>query len=101
MEDKEKDITIRTGTEGAEIINEMLSEKNQSAVDEKDKEEQKELTDEEKHELYIEALKKSKIKYKAIVHNGDKTINKFGSKYKKKRQKKNKATKKSRKANRK
>lgn len=87
--------------------------------------ETRELTDEEKRELFIAELKKSKqtfnpiknptkvvgrstvvnslgnerqIKEKAIITN--ETVNKFGAAYRKKRQRKNKMAKASRKANR-
>lgn len=59
------------------------------------------LTDEEKHEIYIKKLKESKIKYRPIVHKGNVTINKFGAKKRQERKRKNRATKESRKANRK
>jgi len=88
-------------------------------------EEPKELTDEEKHEIFIQALKESKIKFHPIK-NGVKTeviettdtllgrkhkmksrtvltnvtINQFGADYKKARKRKNRAQKASRKANR-
>jgi hypothetical protein len=64
------------------------------------KDEKRELTDEEKKEIYIQQLKESRIKFKPIVHKGKLTINKFDTNYKEKRRKKNKQTKISRKANR-
>jgi hypothetical protein len=61
----------------------------------------KELSDEEKHELFVKQLKESKIKFRPIKQVGNKTINKYGTAFKKKRKVKNKLAKKSRKANRK
>lgn len=63
--------------------------------------EDRELTEEEKKELYIKQLKESRIRFKnEPVHMGKVTVNKFGKNFKKKRATKNKLTKKSRKANR-
>jgi hypothetical protein len=71
-------------------------------------EEAKELTDEQKHEIFIEQLKQSKIKFHPIKHpfkNGmlltNITVNQFSADYRKKRQRKNKMAKASRRANRK
>jgi hypothetical protein len=90
-------------------------------------EEPKELTDEEKHEIFIQALKESKIKFHPLKHGtkitvvpsnevdvlGKKkpsrkekttltnvTVNQFGADYRKARKRKNRAQKLSRKANR-
>jgi len=90
-------------------------------------EEPKELTDEEKHEIFIEQLKASKIKFKPVKHFAVKntmvlteeldvlgrkkkrkdttiltnvTTNPYGTAYKKERRRKNKQQKASRKANR-
>lgn len=66
-------------------------------------EEGQELTDDEKRELLINGLKElnsSKSNFKPIIQKGNKTINNYGTTYKKKRQKKNKLQKKSRKINR-
>jgi hypothetical protein len=90
-------------------------------------EEPKELTDEEKHEIFINALKESKIKFHPIKHSTVKstwveteeldvlgrkkkrkdstiltnvTVNQFGADYKQKRKRKNRLQKASRKANR-
>jgi len=62
--------------------------------------ETRELTDEEKKEIYVLELKKSKQRFQPIKHNGNKTINQFDAKYKAKRQRRNKLAKASRKANR-
>jgi thiamine phosphate synthase YjbQ (UPF0047 family) len=63
-------------------------------------EEEKELTEEEKRELFIKALKDSKIRFKNVKHDGNITTVKFGTDYRKKRQRKNRMQKASRKANR-
>jgi hypothetical protein len=63
-------------------------------------EEEKELTEEEKHELFIKTLKESKIKFRNVKHDGNITTVKFGAEYRKKRQHKNRMQKASRKANR-
>ena len=62
--------------------------------------EEKELTEEEKRELFINALKESKIRFKNVKHNGNITTVKFGTAYRKERRRKNRAQKASRKANR-
>jgi hypothetical protein len=59
----------------------------------------KELTDEEKHELFIKQLKESKIKFKSVKQKGNKTTNQFNAAYKKNRKRKNKLQRKSRKKN--
>ena len=107
MNEDKRETIISTGSEGTEILNEMLSGEEVKLTEEEtniDEElidtEEEELTEEEKKELYIKALKESRIKYKPVTHKGNKTINKFGTDYKKKKRKKNKAVKKSRKANR-
>lgn len=60
----------------------------------------KELTEEEKHEIYVQQLKDSKITFKSTRHNGNITVTKFGKKFHKKRNQKNRISKASRKANR-
>jgi glutaredoxin len=60
----------------------------------------RELTDDEKKELYIKQLKESRRVFNPVKHNGNKTTNQFGSKYKQKRKRRNKLAKASRKANR-
>jgi len=65
-----------------------------------DEVETRELTDDEKKEIYVLELKKSKQKFQSVRHNGNKTTNQFDSNYKKKRKNRNKQTKASRKANR-
>lgn len=69
--------------------------------------ETKELTEEEKHELFIQMLKESKIKFRPVKHpvvNGVVVSNvvksKFGVPHKKERKRKNRQQNKSRKANR-
>lgn len=62
---------------------------------------QEELTDEEKRELYIKALKQSRIRFKNTIHDGNITHTKFGEKYKKKRKKRNRLARHSRQVNRK
>ncbi|MFW6225376.1 MAG: hypothetical protein ACOC3V_00290 [bacterium] len=64
-------------------------------------ENKKELTDDEKKEIYIQELKNSRIKFKNTSHVGNFTTTKFDKVYKKKRQKRNKLAKNSRKNNRK
>lgn len=64
---------------------------------------ERELTEEEKHELYVKQIKafhRMRSNFKPIKHQGNKTINQFGAGYKKKRQRKNKVQKNSRKQNR-
>jgi hypothetical protein len=63
-------------------------------------EEEKELTEEEKREIFIKALKESKIRFRNVKHDGNITTVKFGAEYRKKRQRKNRMQKASRKANR-
>jgi len=58
------------------------------------------LTDEEKHEILVQQLKDSRIKFRNTIHDGNVTTTKFGPDYKKKRQRKNKLVKASRRANR-
>jgi hypothetical protein len=60
----------------------------------------RELTDDEKKELYIKQLKESRRVFKPVQHNGKITTNQFGTKYKQKRKRRNKLAKASRKANR-
>lgn len=62
--------------------------------------ETRELTDDEKKELYVKQLKESRKVFKPIKHDGNVTTNQFGTNYRKKRQRRNKLTKASRKANR-
>jgi hypothetical protein len=64
-------------------------------------ESEKELTEEEKREQRIQFLKNSHIHFKSIKTKGNKTINQFGTSYKKERKRKNKLAKQSRKKNRK
>lgn len=78
-----------------EVENNNLTDKQESTTNDD------ELSDEEKRELYIKALKKSRIKFKNTVHDGKVTHTKFDTNYKKKRRKRNKLAKKSRKINRK
>lgn len=60
----------------------------------------RELTDEEKKEIYLLELKRSKQVFQPIKHDGNRTTNQFGSNYKQKRKRKNSLSKKSRRANR-
>jgi hypothetical protein len=62
--------------------------------------ETEDLTDEQKKEIFIEQLKESKIHFRNVVHDGNKTTSKFGADYRKKRQNKNKAQRKARKVSR-
>jgi len=62
--------------------------------------ETRELTDDEKKEIIVHELKESRKVFNPIRHNGNKTTNQYGGKYKQKRKRKNSLTKKSRKANR-
>jgi len=63
-------------------------------------EEERELTDEEKHAIFIQQLRDSKIKFRNVKHNGNVTTSQFGSDYRKNRKRKNKQQNKSRKTNR-
>lgn len=63
--------------------------------------ETRELTYDEKHQIIVKEIQDSKTKFRNTVHDGNKTITKFGVDYRKKRQRKNKLVKASRKANRK
>lgn len=60
----------------------------------------RELSDDEKKELYIKQLKESRKVFKSVRHNGNVTTNQFGTAYKQKRKRRNKMAKASRKANR-
>lgn len=64
-----------------------------------------EMTDDKQRdkqrEVYIDQLKKMRMRFNPIKHLGNKTINSFGADYKQKRKKKNKQARASRKANRK
>lgn len=64
---------------------------------------ERELTEEEKHELFVKEVKefhKMRSNFRPIKHQSNVTINQFGTGYKKKRQQKNKARKNSRRQNR-
>lgn len=63
-------------------------------------EEPKELTEEEKREIFIKTLKESKIKFHPVKHDGSITTNQFGASYRKARKRKNRIQKKSRKNSR-
>jgi hypothetical protein len=63
--------------------------------------EKRELTDNEKHEVAITELKESKIRFRNVKHDGNKTTNQFGATYRKARKNKNRMQKKSRKLTRK
>lgn len=62
--------------------------------------ETRELTVDEKQQIIVKELLDSKLKFKNTVHEGNKTITKFNTEYRKKRQRRNKMAKVSRKANR-
>ncbi|MFA5366598.1 MAG: hypothetical protein WC333_01835 [Dehalococcoidia bacterium] len=62
---------------------------------------EKELTEEEKRELYVKQLKESKIKFRNVTQKGNKTTVKFNAAYKQERKRKNKQQRKSRKKNKK
>lgn len=69
--------------------------------------EERALTDDEKHEIFVKELKESKMKFRStryVMKNGvvltNTVVNQFGSAYKQERKRKNRAQKKSRKANR-
>lgn len=69
--------------------------------------EERALTDDEKHEIFVKELKESKMKFRStryVMKNGvvltNTIVNQFGSAYKQERKRKNRAQKKSRKANR-
>ena len=59
------------------------------------------LSDEEKRKIIIEKLKKDRNRFIKIKHIGNKTINNYGTKFKKERKRKNVQARKSRKRNRK
>jgi hypothetical protein len=63
-------------------------------------EEKKELTEEEKRELYINQLKEARVRFHPIKHKGNITTNQFPISYKKERRRKNKIQRQSRKGNR-
>jgi hypothetical protein len=77
-----EEVTTEEVTTGEELLNLAESE---------------DLTDEQKREIFIEQLKESKIHFRNVVHDGNKTTSKFGADYRKKRQNKNKAQRKARK----
>jgi len=62
--------------------------------------ETRELSDDEKKELYVKQLKESRKVFKPVQHNGKTTTNQFGLAYRQKRKRRNKLAKASRKANR-
>ncbi len=105
---EEKTITVTGGTE-PEIKNEpsILTPEElkkfspKEEIDEITEDEERELTEEEQRELFIDALKKSKIRFKNTIHKGNVTTTKFGSAYRKKRKNKSRMQKASRRANRK
>ena len=84
----------------AEVQEELKNEGVVEGATEGAVEEEKELTEEEKRELFIKQLKESKIRFKNVKHDGNITTVKFGTDYRKKRQRKNRMQKASRKANR-
>jgi hypothetical protein len=89
--------------ESKSIVDAVDLEKQDELVDEGIIDEEKELTEEEKHTLFVQEVKelhKTKSNFKPIGHRGNITTNQFDSNYKKKRQQKNRAQKKSRKNNR-
>lgn len=108
FEEKSITATITGGTFGTELKEELpiltpeelekFSPKEES--DGVNDGEEKELTEEEKRELFINALKESKIRFKNVKHDGNITTVKFGTAYRKERRRKNRAQKASRKANR-
>jgi hypothetical protein len=91
----EENVVIPT----TEELNERIEEiETQSFPEELEK--PKELTEEEKKELYIKQLKEARVKSHPIKHKGNLTINQFPISYKKERKRKNKIQRQSRKANR-
>lgn len=87
--------------ENESLFNEEYASKIDSELqNEEEVKEKEELTDEEKHELFVKQLKEANKTFRPLKHIGNKTINKFDRSYKNKRNKKNRMTKKSRKANR-
>jgi len=110
---EEKSITATiTGGTGTEVKEELplLSpeelekfspkEATEEATEGVNEGEEKELTDEEKRELFINALKESKIRFRNVTHKGNVTTVKFGTAYRKERRRKNRAQRASRKVNR-
>ena len=65
-----------------------------------DNEEGQEMSEEEQRQLYIEQLKKMRMRFNPIKHVGNKTINPYGTEYKQKRKQKNRQAKAARKTNR-
>ena len=112
FEEKSITATITGGTFGTELKEELPiltpeelekfspKEESDGVNDGVNDGEEKELTEEEKRELFINALKESKIRFKNVKHNGNITTVKFGTAYRKERRRKNRAQKASRKANR-
>ncbi|MFW6247333.1 MAG: hypothetical protein ACOC22_04150 [bacterium] len=88
----ELDITLG---QNADVVDEELEDGiNADSV------EGQELSEEEQRQLYIEQLKKMKMRFNPIKHVGNKTINPYGTEYKQKRKQKNKQAKAARKTNR-
>ena len=112
FEEKSITATITGGTFGTELKEELPiltpeelekfspKEESDGVSDGVNDGEEKELTEEEKRQLFIQALKDSRIRFHNVKHDGNITTVKFGTEYRKKRQRKNRAQKASRKANR-
>lgn len=126
MPENEENVDLKPTN--AAVENLMEAQSDLSLVDQnlvEEAPEQKELTEEEQHEIYIKMLKESKIKFRPLSHPiktveittttnkigrtvkvknkkimTNVTVNQFGADYRKKRQMKNKMAKQSRRANR-
>lgn len=89
-------------------VDELDIEMKQTNVDEEElqdginaeNEDGQEMSEEEQRQLYIEQLKKMRMRFNPIKHVGNKTINPYGTEYKQKRKMKNKQAKASRQRNR-
>ena len=90
VEMTEPDLVEVTEQNDVQAVKELLDQHSESPVEEK------ELSDEEKKEIYIEQLKKSRMTFNPITHMGKETVNKFGDGYKKHRKRRNSLAKKTR-----
>ena len=95
IEPKEEEITADTLE-----VQKAIEELNKKADELPEDKEEKELTDEEKKELYIKQLKDARKSFYPIKQDGNVTTNQFGTKFKQHRKRKHSLTKSSRRANR-
>ena len=105
MQENEKlnveELDIQYGVSDEELIETINSEVEelQDGLND-DTEEGQEMSEEEQRQLYIEQLKKMRMRFNPIKHVGNKTINPYGTEYKQKRKQKNRQAKAARKTNR-